>query len=270
MIRRFLQKYKTAAFYRKGLANVKTVALSKDPHPTGNTLCDIICVTFNNPALLTMQHSLIKKHVKSNYNLLVADNSSDGNCRQEIEAYCKNNKIGYISLPRNPYTSGSCSHAAAMNWVIKNYISLKKPAYFGFIDHDIFPIEPFDITTILSDQPVYGLLQEREPYWYLWAGFCFFRSGAIPVGEMDFMPGPVNEVNLDTGGRNWQLIYSRLKKEKIQFPAHSYLRLREGEVFQSDKMERIGNWLHSFNGSYWMKVETKEHLLENYLQQYMS
>ena len=82
------------------------------------------------------------------------------------------------------------------------------------------------------------------------------------------MPGTVNGINLDTGGKNWDLVYSKLNREQIEFPVQTYKNLREGNVAQSDKLEIIGNWVHSFNGSYWMKVDKKEHLLEKYLEQY--
>lgn len=269
MFKRLLQKFKIKKFYHTGLQNTLHFGCDTISYPIKNNFCEIICITFNNPALLKLQSSLIQKYIKGSYNFTIADNSTDLKYRKELALICKNENIGYISLPINPYKNGSQSHAAAINWVVRNYLTFKKPSYFGFIDHDIFPIESFEPSFHLNKQSVYGLLQQREPYWYLWAGFSFFKYGTFDIKQMDFMPGTLSGINLDTGGMNWKLIYSNLKRENLVFPLQTYKNLREGEIFQSDKMEIIGSWLHSFNGSYWMKVEKKEHLLEEYLQQYL-
>jgi len=251
------------------LSDTVHMSCTAEKYPTGNTTCELVCVTYNNAELVPLQTALIKKYFKGAYNFLIADNSSDPKCREKILAYCQSAGLAYISLPSNPNETGSRSHAAAINWVLKNYIVLKQPAYFGFIDHDIFPVESFSAEEVLKKQAVYGLLQERGSLWYLWAGFCFFNFKNLDPIKMDFMPGPVNGVNLDTGGKNWELVYSRLKKEDLEFPSQTYQNLREGNIAQSDKIELIGKWAHSFNGSYWMKVDKKEHLLEAYLKQYM-
>ena len=269
MIGKLLNKYSTNKFFKVGFSDTEHSFCTTEKYPADNTLCEIVCVTYNNPELIKHQFHLLKKYFKGSYNFLIADNSSDKNARKQIEEYCKTQSISYISLPTNPYKTGSQSHAASINWVMRNYIGVKQPDYFGFIDHDIFPVEPFSVEDILKKQSIYGLLQQRESLWYLWAGFCFFNFKSFDVSQMDFMPGPVNGIALDTGGKNWDLVYSKIKSDSIEFPKQTYQNLREGNVAQSDKLEIIGNWVHSFNGSYWMKVDKKEHLLEQYLKQYM-
>lgn len=267
MLGKWLIQQKISSFYRK--RPIAATNLPTTPYPSDNNICEIICITYNNPALLPLQWKLIKKNIEDPYHFLVADNSSDPKSRDAIAEFCLKNKILYIPLPPNPFKNSSQSHAVALNWLVKNYILLRKPAYFGFIDHDIFPIEAFSPAAYLSKQGVYGLYQERPPYWYLWAGFCFFNYKGFDISLFDFMPGTVNGVNLDTGGKNWDAVYAKLDKTKINFPTQTYENLRDGEIAQSDKLERIGAWLHSFNGSYWMKVDAKEHLLEAYLNKYL-
>lgn len=269
MIKKILSKYALSKFFKTDLAEVRHFYCSIDKYPQNNKVCEIVCITYNNPELVKHQFSLLRKYFRGAYNFIIADNSSDENARVEIEKYCRSVHLGYISLPTNPYKTGSMSHAASINWMVKNYIEFKQPAYFGFIDHDVFPVEPFSIESILNKQDIYGLLQERGSLWYLWAGFCFFAYNKIDISKLDFMPGTVNGVALDTGGMNWNEVYSKLNKEQITFPTQTYQNLREGNVAQSDKLEIIGQWVHSFNGSYWMKVEKKEHLLEKFLNQYL-
>ncbi len=270
MLGRIVNNYKSNKFLGVGLERTVHFHCDAKKYSAGNTVCEIVCIAYNNHELAPLQHALLKKNLKGEYHYIIADNSSDTASREKIAAYCKKEGIAYISLPENPNENGSRSHAAAMNWILKNYLLQKAPAYFGFIDHDIFPIESFSAEEHLKKQPVYGLLQERGELWYLWAGFCFFNFSKVQPEKMDLMPGPVNGTNLDTGGQNWEHLYSKLKKNELEFPSQTYQNLREGDVAQSDKVEIIGKWLHSFNGSYWMKVDKKEHLLEAYLKQYMS
>lgn len=268
MLGRIVDTYKTSRYYRTRLAQIPVANCDVQKSPSADG-CEIVCVTYNNADLVAYQDALLKKNFRGAYNFVVADNSSDSACRDKIRAYCQSAGLCYISLPRNPYSTGSQSHAAAVNWLLRNYIAVKKPAYFGFIDHDVFLAHPFSLQEILQSQPVYGLYQERNTIWYLWAGLCFFRFAAVQAEEMDFMPGSVEGTGVDTGGKNWQAVYAQLDKKKLVFPAHSYEKLREGDVAQSDKVELIGPWIHSFNGSYWMKVAPKEAVLENYLKKFL-
>ena len=153
-----------------------------------------------------------------------------------------------------------------INWIYKNYISQIKPAYFGFIDHDIFPVKKHSLIGLLNKQGVYGTWQGNKEFWYLWAGLCFFSMDLVKNSELDFMPTTIGTKQADTGGGNWKVLFSTLDKEKIEFPASHYVNLREGEITQSDKMEVIGDWLHTFNGSYWMDVKPKENDLNEYLK----
>ena len=40
---------------------------------------------------------------------------------------------------------GSYSNGAAMNYVYYHYIKKSRSRYFGFLDHDVFPIHDFSI-----------------------------------------------------------------------------------------------------------------------------
>ena len=152
MLKALLQKYKISKFLNAGLSSTQHFFCDTTSHPSNNNICELVCVTYNNADLLQHQATLLKKYFAGPFNFIVADNSSDEGCRMKIADFCKKEKISYVSLPENPFSTGSQSHAAAINWMIKNYILAKRPAYFGFIDHDIFPVEPFSIDKILSKQ----------------------------------------------------------------------------------------------------------------------
>lgn len=265
-MKKLLLRFSVNRFLRTSLE--KTATLHTDVKLLAYVPLHLITIAFNNPEVLGYQHQLVKKNITDQYVQVIADNSSDPAQRKMIREFCRENGLTYIPLPCNPYAGASSSHAAAMKWMCANYLSVVRPAYFGFIDHDIYPVRPHSIIAHLSGQGIYGHLQERDPYWYLWPGLCFFSAAHIRSEDLNFDPCVRNGIALDTGGSNWNLLYAQMDRSTIRFPDHSYLSLREGEVAQSDKLELIGEWLHSFNGSYWMEVQPKEQELRRYLEQH--
>lgn len=227
---------------------------------------DLVTVAFNNDKVIAQQIRLLNKYLLDPYHYTIADNSPDPLKREKIMELCKESDVPYIQLPKNPFSSKdpSLSHGAALTWIFKNFIKSRRADFFGFIDHDIFPIQPTKIMDSLQESPVYGLIQERDEIWYLWAGFCFFQYDYIRNCKINFMPA----IGYDTGGGNWESIYSKLDKGTVPDLKHVYGILRDGNDPQSDWVEYIGDWLHTFNASNWKKVRDKDHLVDELLNKY--
>ncbi len=235
--------------------------------PADKNFVDIVSVSFNNEQVVYHQQRLLKKYFKDPFVHTIIDNSSRSEKSQLIKDICKENNIGYIRLPDN-FASGSDSHGLALNWTYKNFIIPRAAKYFGLIDHDIYPVSNATALDKLKDQPFFGLKQTRDRIWYLWAGFCFFKRDYLQNKKIDFMPCNINGVYLDTGGANWESLYKNVNPGNLLFPQQTYGKLREGEIAQSDMVEYIGDWVHSFNGSYWMEVQAKENELNVFLNKY--
>lgn len=262
-VTKFIQNFKNKTFLKTGFSKLDYINIPAKAVPNQ---IQIITITYNNETLLLHQLKLLQKNVTDNFVFIVADNSPLKIKREAIRKICKENNIGYVGLPKNPYTMSSSSHGICINWMYQNYISKIEPEYFGFIDHDIFPIKPHSLINILKRQGIYGAWQGNKEYWYLWAGLCFFSWQLVKKTKLNFMPTTIGTKQVDTGGANWRDLYSKLNMDKIEFPQGHYVNLREGDVTQSDKMEILGDWLHSFNGSYWMEVKAKENELNEYLK----
>ena len=232
---------------------------------------DIVVVTFNNKQIFEHQARLVKKYLSGNYNYIVADNSSDKSIRKEIQALCVKNDISYVSLPPN-YLTRSKSHAAALNWIYYKIICRRRPDIFGFIDHDLFPISKVNIAEKISNQPIYGLLRERSPFWYLFAGLCFFKFNFVEKKKVDFMPRMEKDIYLDTGGSNWHSLYAFLDINKITtFVTEKQVTFRKQETAKrhADEIEYFDDcWLHTINGSYWAKVDNKDDFVNTFLEKY--
>lgn len=238
---------------------VDHVNCSRTTSAAGRTL-DIVTIAYNNTRVIEHQIRLIAEYVLDPCCYIVADNSPDVVTRAEMRELCARRGVSYIGLPKNPYSgrSPSRSHGLALNWVYRHYVSHRQTQYFGFIDHDIFPIRRTSVIDLLDRQKVYGLIQERDDRWYLWPGFSFFRYDYVKDKHLDFGPS----IGLDTGGGNWASLYMYLDRSQLVIPTHSYRQIRDGDSPQSDWIEYVGDWLHIFNASGWKSVAGKDILIE--------
>jgi hypothetical protein len=241
-------------------------------HPLNEKSLDIITVAFNNVELIQYQEQFLRKFIQDPYHHIVVDNSTDLKVREQLFHFCLENKIAYISLPKNflNWIGGSYSHAAALNYVYKHIIVKRQPFAFGQIDHDLFPTRPISIINKLSKQPIYGPLRLRDRWWYLSAIMSFFQYDFVKDKKVDFMPVTPDKVYLDSGGGNWYGLYSQLDREQIVFPNECIEPLREGGDRHGDSLEFFDDklWLHTINGSCWKKVNNQSDK-DNHVREYL-
>ena len=174
---------------------------------------------------IEQQVELVHRFVKKAL-YLICDNSSNPQIARHIEEMAKRQDIAYVRLPRSPWSGRDFSrdHGFAMTWAWRHVVRPGRPAAFGFIDHDIYPLNPTDPFAPLASFPVAGRIMVRGPAgpreptdpWYLWAGFCFFRFDAVHRRRLDF--GPDLLAGFDTGFLNWHCLYRHLDRSRIPEP----------------------------------------------------
>jgi hypothetical protein len=178
----------------------------------------VYSIAFNKPACVDVMLESWKIHAR-NTDLVIVDNSSKPKLREEIKALCAINNIPYIALPKNPEWNPNRSHALSMNWVYYNLVLNWKPHFFGFLDHDCFPFASFDLAETMEEVDLLG--NKRFPksrkynQWNLWAGFCFYRLKRIQKININFTPSI--ELNLDTGGGNYNPLYRYIRDGEVIF-----------------------------------------------------
>jgi hypothetical protein len=264
-------------FLRKGFAAIAHINCDITPLPSTRSL-DIIAIAFNNEFLVEQQIRLIKKYLQDkNYTHIIADNSTDREKRKRIQSICAQHRVAYISLPLNPtyrfLGKASYAHGMAMNWLYYNFIRHRRPAIFGFIDHDLFPIKNYSIAEQFEKRPnqdFYGVLRDRTHGWYLWAGLCFYKFDKIKSHKINFIPHIDHGIYLDTGGANYRSIYHKYDKENLEFckPAKE-ITINAGTNYHNDIIHYIDDaWIHAINGSNWAKLDDKTDFLKKFLNQY--
>ncbi len=248
-------------FFRETVDRIKNRSFNMVMKKKWNEKLDIITVAFNNSKVIEQQIALLKNNLNDSFFHTIADNSSNQIVCKEIAGICLKHGINYLRIPQSVIKYGpSESHGRAITWVFNNFVKKRSSKYFGFIDHDIFPIKKTSIVPFLDKQLIYGLLQERNEKWYLWAGFCFFNAEKTFKNINNFRPGS----GLDTGGGNWNTLYSKINKQNIIFPRHTYKKIvrnkliplgkneNSGSLVKKDTLvEFVGDWLHIFNASNW-------------------
>lgn len=247
------RRFRDSQYVNRKHGNLK---IDKNAFPDDSSLAlDIVTIAYNNSETIITQHEFIKENIHDRFNYIVIDNSDIENVSQTIARYCQNKNLLYIRLKNNPYNGKdpSRSHGIALNWAYRNIIQQSKSKYFGFIDHDIYPIKNTSIICELKKSTVWGHYQKRSSEWYLWPGLCFFDKSFLSNKKINFLPAP----GLDTGGGNWNSLFCKLDQKSVNWPSHKYIRYRKGKLLQSTHAEIIGDWLHLINSSGWKDGHVK-------------
>lgn len=210
----------------------------------------VFSISFNKPKCVEVMIFSWKKYA-ANTRMVIVDNSSDQNARLEIQNLCRANHCLFIALPRNPEWHPNRSHALAMNWVFYNIVKKCKPLLFGYLDHDCFPFDKFDLNKKMDKFLIYGEKRNSEKkakVWNLWAGFCFFNFGFIQTqsGSINFFHSI--ELGLDTGGNNWHTVYKNICLEKCLFSNSLRKRLVDENGYFND-FGIMDNFVHFGSGS---------------------
>ena len=232
--------------------------LSKKPQNFSNFIADTqylkaenvaVVVAFEQPWALNWLLLMASKNLK-NTTLLVFDNSRNLNIRQEIELVCRKHNVQYLPLPVNNTKHVNRSHGMAMSWIYENVIKKIKPNLFAFIDHDLIPVAPLDLSECIGKQNFFGRLGGNNPkYWSLWAGYCVFRYSFLEDKKINFLYDFSR--GLDTGGRNWNSLYSVYDKSKLVFANQEYKTIYMPDFNQGVSVEFIdGKWMHMGRISY--------------------
>lgn len=222
---------------------------------------NVICVVaFEQPKVLEWLFTLSLKNTQDFY-FLVFDNSKNLKTRKDIQDVCERFQIPYLSLPQNPTRHPNRSHGMALTWIFYRIIKKIQPAWFGFLDHDMIPVKKMGANHLLSDMWCYGLFAGKESVWNLWAGYCFFnfqKVGHLPLNFLyDFSR------NLDTGGRNWNCLYSKINITDNNFPQDADL-VFSNQIGETQRIQLIDDrWVHIASVSYNENMSRKSNFYEN-------
>lgn len=184
------------------------------------------------------------------YRYTVFDNSTDENKADVIRNICIKYNVGYIRLPKQDFILkgfGSYSHGIACNYLYNKYIKCGGATYFGLLDHDIFPVQNFDISNYLEKQKFYGIKHR----FYIWPGLWFARMDYLKNKNVDFRPSL--RLRGDTGACNAYSVFKNVDFSQYNLVKEEK-RLFEGEtdIFSGGYSYFDCGWIHAWNASNYM------------------
>jgi hypothetical protein len=201
-----------------------------------------VTIAFEQPWALDWQLAMARRHLP-HIAFVVFDNSRSPRAREAIGDVCARHDVPCLALPAYRTHHANRSHGMAMSWVYRRVLRALAPEAFVFLDHDLIPLPGADPFRHLESQPVYGLLNEGvRGCWNLWAGYCAFRFAALEGTQGNFLYDFSR--GLDTGGRNWDEVYSRLDRRRLQFAPRRF-ETRTMDGVGSREVEIVdGGWVH--------------------------
>lgn len=231
----------------------------KDRH-----LVDLVVVAFNNARIIRYQYGLMKELFQDPYAYTVFDNSTNQTESDKIKDFCESEKIPYLKLNKvmQKHIGPSENHAIALNYSYQNYIKVRNAKYFGFLDHDLFPVKPYSVIAHLEKEPFWGYMKQ-EKLRYLWPGFSFFCTDYLQNLRVDFMTDWKN--GGDTGSRNYFSVYKKYLKNNpdLKFGSFERIQLIRDNQIPADDYESMcsildGAWVHMINGGNWTDYKNFE------------
>jgi hypothetical protein len=211
----------------------------------------VLTVAFNQPALIRLQLEGLTRFIHPAPAIIIVDNSSHPESRQEIAALAKEFGATYIRAPFNPFSSfqGSLSHASTLDWAWSRIIGESRVNNVLLLDHDIFPVAKLSLGSLFQGVAAAGVREERAGMWYLWPGFLAINRELMGGPPLSFMPYR----ELDTGGSLWRSHYQSLSKDSTKFVTQAPCQIVERGNKQESEIELIdGRWVHLVDGSGWL------------------
>lgn len=260
---------KLEKYYQLDGTSVSGLELDKEP---GVEFCDLFTVAFNNANFIEYQIKALKKNFVIPYRFTIFDNSNQEVCAEEIKKVCKQYRCKYIKLPKqDSKIDVANSHGTALNWIWKKYMSQSSATYFGILDHDIFPIKPFNLKSYIEGQQLFGYVRKSEENvfikqgrWYLWPGLLFFDGSYIKGKNLDFCPDWNH--GLDTGGKNYFTIYKNIKLDKIKTTSPKEVKIDSTcGAYWGGYEEFDCGWIHMWNGSGYTHSEKWKEKYNNFI-----
>lgn len=207
---------------------------------------------------------------------IVIDNSTDNICSDRLAKYAERKSFVYIKSPDNRYKRkvGSVSHAIAINWLFKFIKNNYSPEYTILLDHYIFLLGKVSMLSLFQNYSIYCRMQNRGTVQYIWPGFFAIHNGVLRKYNINMLPGKVDGVSTDTGGRFWniiQSIQSEMGKQHIHYVEDTPISAIESTSENESYYDLIDkNWIHLRNGANWLNSARANEKWELLKQKYMN
>lgn len=219
----------------------------------------IVVVAYNTAKFIQKQVELIRKYSKDAVDIVVVDNSTDGEASDGIKYHSERLGCKYYRTHASS-KNGSDSHAFAANYIYAKLRDVYK--YFFYLDHDAFPVKPFSVKELLNGITITGMGQNKDGIEYFWTGCVMWDNEKVDNDLINFTPN--HELKLDTGGPFYKIIekYGKAQCPFMDEIPHQNPHFNKS-MYNFYVMINSGMFLHAINGSNWNPSDANEERLNS-------
>ncbi len=213
---------------------------------------DIYAICFNNLFLIEYQIKTLKAFFKSPYNLIIVDNNNwlHTDVSDAAKKLCEQENVIYLKAPDNFYQKHfdpTMKLGTTMSWIFHNCVKIRKPKYFGYLDHDCLMFSNKDICSYLDRKGMYGRISRKDenPEWNLHVTTNFYLFDFVKDLPLDFRAA--HKYQLDTNGANYDVLFRH--HNSFDYGLHTVgLRYKKEDVSRANSVQFYeiidGCWYH--------------------------
>ncbi len=199
----------------------------------------VYSIQYNKPEYIKIQFESAVRHINTQFEFIIIDNSIDDSTKNHIRLECSNLQIKYIDCFNKVKTKDSKSHQNGLCKVIE--ISDIGDS-FMVLDHDVFFMGNLNID-YYDGSDIVSVNQTRGHIDYPWPGIIIF-SKLKTKNLFSFTSGMIDGVPCDTGGS----LYYYIKYNNLRYKHIGTSYLGEGSAMMAT---HDGIFLHLISGSDW-------------------
>lgn len=233
----------------------------------------IVTYAHKRPDFIYYQYESIKKHLKSEYEFIVFNNSVDDiNLYNEINKICSElyikcidviltDDLKYINneliFENQRYINPNFACSYPLIWTFKNCFN-ENDDIICIIDSDMFFINDIDIENEIKDTDIIYIPQyrDRNQVKYVWNAFvCLNIKRNKNLLNLNWHPGSVNNVGCDVGGQShYDLIKNNFISKTIEEFSIRDLHITDNNMFV--------HYIQNGNINYHLTIDKNYNLLE--------
>ena len=161
----------------------------------------VFTYSFNNPKYLEYQSRCLKKFSLEPFEFYCIDNSVDPYIRRRLNKVCADNGIRHEINKKPDHSLPGTSHYSALQWSYNEFMQ-NNTGLSLILDHDMFPVKPFSVSSELNGAQIAGIRQEREHVIYLHPSVIILDMDKLPNKHtINFNGQLVDGVAVDIGGQ---------------------------------------------------------------------
>lgn len=215
---------------------------------------DLFVTGYARPDLMREQHRLLTRYLAEPFTYTLLDNTPDERDAEAMSVTASDLGVSYM-----PVLSDKHEHADALALAAR-LAEEGESAYWGCLDHDVFPRAHVTLIDKIRPSGFYGIGQRHAPTQtrYLFPGFVFFSREWLAGRKPNFhgIRGVDKRDDGDTGSM-LHVLFDAEDWERMYRGEHGYGFIRDEDTYglQSFGFEVFdGSWLHLTNASRWLEI----------------